>query len=193
TMEGYQQEFAQYLQQISSYGIVEEDVREYVRYKLIKERVFKALTKDLPSQGDQAWIRHILLNTEDAAYSALQRLNAGENWIALAQEISFDTYTKNYGGDLGWFPRGLQTTQIDDAAFSMKIGEIKIVSDDTGWHVIQMLGFEKDRPYSTSILNQAQSKAYNTWYENIKSTMKIETFDRWISYVPVIPTLPASQ
>ncbi len=193
TMEGYQQEFAQYLQQISSYGIVEEDVREYVRYKLLKERVFKALTKDLPTQGEQSWIRHILLNTEDAANSALQLLNAGENWIALAQELSLDTYTKNYGGDLGWFPRGLQSPQIDDAAFSMKIGEMKIVSDDTGWHIIQLLGFEKERPYSTSILNQTQSKAYNTWYENIKSALKIETFDRWISYVPVNPTLPASQ
>ena len=61
TMEGFQQEFALYLQQISTYGIVEEDVREYVRYKLLKERVFKALTKDLPMQGEQSWIRHIPL------------------------------------------------------------------------------------------------------------------------------------
>jgi parvulin-like peptidyl-prolyl isomerase len=193
TLEGYRQEFAQYLQQISSYGIIDTDVREYIRYKLLKEKVFNALIKDLPTQGEQVWARHILLDTEDTANTALKRLNSGENWIALTQELSLDSYTKNYGGDLGWFPKGLQSTQFDDAAFSMKIGELKIVSDDTGWHIIQVLGYEKERPYSTAVINQTQSNAYNSWYDNIKSTMKIETFDRWISYVPVVPTLPASQ
>ncbi len=193
TLEGFQQEFAQYLQQISSYGITEADVREYLRYKLLKEKVFKELTKDLPTQGEQVWVRQILLNTEEEANSALQRVTSGENWIALAQELSVDSYTKNYGGNLGWFPKGLQTAQIDDAAFSMNIGEMKIVSDDAGWHILQLLGHEKDRPYSTGVLNQTQSNAYNSWYDNIKANMKIETYNRWESYVPVVPTLPASQ
>lgn len=72
------------------------------------------------------------------AEDILKQLQAGANFAALAKKYSNDPGTKNNGGDLGSFPRGEMVKPFEDAAFSLKPGQMTIVETQFGFHVLKV-------------------------------------------------------
>lgn len=82
--------------------------------------------------------RHILLDSEAAAQEALARIEAGEDFAAVAREVSKGPSGEK-GGDLGWFTREHMVSGFSDAAFALAPGEVSgPVKTDFGWHVIKV-------------------------------------------------------
>ena len=64
-----------------------------------------------------------------------------ENFAEVAKAESEDRGSSVRGGDLGWFGRGMMVKPFEDAAFSMKEGEIsKPVRTQYGWHLLYKEG-----------------------------------------------------
>jgi peptidyl-prolyl cis-trans isomerase C len=100
---------------------------------------------------EQVRARHILIKipfgateeeknkTEIKAKNILEWLKKGEKFETLAKQYSEDTQSGARGGDLGFFPRGKMAKPFEDAAFSMKPGEVSnIVKTDYGYHIIMV-------------------------------------------------------
>lgn len=95
---------------------------------------------------DQVRARHILLRTgeERSAEEARRlleearaRIEAGEDFAALAAEISEDPGTRDGGGELGFFGRGEMIGPFEEAAFGAEPGElVGPVETDFGLHLI---------------------------------------------------------
>lgn len=190
TLQGFQNDLKSYVGTLSAFGVTEADLRTYVTTQLIDQKVYNEITKNVPTHGEQVWMRQILVSNELDAQTVVARIANGENWISVASEVSQDTATSANGGDLGWFPRGIQSQQIDDVVFKMNVGDIQVVQDSNGWHVLQMVGKESDRPFSPTILSQLQTLAYTNWFTPIKAAAKVESFNTWQSHVPTAPNLP---
>jgi peptidyl-prolyl cis-trans isomerase D len=90
--------------------------------------------------------RHILINSIDEnpevearATEILGRLEAGEEFEALAGELSEDAGTSNQGGDLGWVSSGLLVGPFEDTLFAMEVGDVQgPVKTDFGYHIIRL-------------------------------------------------------
>jgi peptidyl-prolyl cis-trans isomerase D len=91
--------------------------------------------------------RHILIAVEDgeedaaraAAEAVVARLRGGEDFAAVAAEVSTDAGTKAQGGDLGWMGRGILVGPFEDALFALEIGQLsEPVRSDFGFHVIRL-------------------------------------------------------
>lgn len=83
-----------------------------------------------------ACVRHILLATEQEAIEAKARIDAGEEFAAVATEIGTDA-TAPEGGDLGCEPLGLYVPAFAEAAASAQIGVVTApVQSEFGWHLI---------------------------------------------------------
>lgn len=81
---------------------------------------------------------HILSETQAAAQSVLDKLNAGEDFSKLAEEFSVDPGAKTNKGDLGYFSRGDLIKEFEDVAFNLKINETSgIVKTSLGFHIIR--------------------------------------------------------
>ena len=75
-----------------------------------------------------------------AAQSAIERINAGEEFAAVAKEVSDDIGSAEQGGDLGFAAQGVYDPAFEDALYALEKGQISApVRTDYGWHVIKLL------------------------------------------------------
>lgn len=72
------------------------------------------------------------------AQALLDRITAGGDFAELAREHSHDPGSAELGGDLGFFRRGRMMREFEDAAFSLRDGEVSdLVQTDFGFHIIK--------------------------------------------------------
>ncbi|WNC67429.1 SurA N-terminal domain-containing protein [Thalassotalea nanhaiensis] len=82
---------------------------------------------------------------EQQAGDILAKVNAGENFAALAKEFSADTFSGENGGDLDWFEQGAMDVEFDKAVFALtKENNLSdVVKSDFGFHIIKLTDIEE--------------------------------------------------
>jgi peptidyl-prolyl cis-trans isomerase SurA len=91
----------------------------------------------IPENADAAKV----LEREEHARKILARARAGQDFAALAKELSEDRNTRAEGGDLGYFGKEMGLPKpVEELVFSMKIGEVGgPVRGNQGFHVIKLV------------------------------------------------------
>ena len=128
---------------------VKEDLAdEIVRERLVVEtkgikigddelkKAFDA-NKDKLGKPEAVHLRHILAKNEAEAAEFVAKIKGGADFQTLAREKSLAASGKAAGGDYGFVSRGMLPPEIDEVAFALKAGEIKIVSGPRGQHILQ--------------------------------------------------------
>ncbi|WP_369681963.1 SurA N-terminal domain-containing protein [Malonomonas rubra] len=129
---------ARYEQEASSY--TDEELERYYRRHL-----------DLFETQEQVKASHILLRvSKDAdeetrnkrhelAAELLKQLKEGADFAQLAKTYSDDKGSIEAGGDLGYFGRGIMVPEFENAAFSLKPGQLSdIIETPFGYHIIKV-------------------------------------------------------
>ena len=193
TLEGYQKVYQDTVNNFKdAIDMDEADLRLLLEAQLYRQKVQEAVSAELDVQPseEQVWARHILVPDLALAEVVLQRLEAGEDFAALAAEFSTDTSNKDQGGDLGWFGRGQMVAEFEEAAFSLEIGAIsEPVGTTFGYHIIQVLGHE-NRPLSQFEYDELKEQKFTQWLAELRLSTTVEIREYWTERVPAEPTLP---
>ena len=108
------------------------------------------------TEAAQRRISHILIefNDENAddeaakiqAQAVLTRLEQGEDFAALAKEVSNDTFSGENGGDLEWLEPGVMEESFDEAALGLtNVGDIsQLVKTSFGYHVLKLTDYKEE-------------------------------------------------
>ena len=122
------------------------------------ERRYRDLLSDVESR-EEVHARHILVGTREEAEDLIRRLGEGEDFAALAGELSIGPSGPN-GGDLGWFGRGAMVPVFEAAAFALAKGEVGQTPAETqfGWHVIKV---EDRRTAPVPELEEVRERIYH--------------------------------
>ncbi len=153
-----------------------EEFHEVIRLDLITNRLLAPVMEAVPTVAEHAHARHILVNTQAEADEALARLQAGEDFAALAAEYSVDVTTRDTGGDLGWFPRGgLLVPEVEETTFGLQPGQVSnVVSSAWGYHIIQTLEFDPNREIEYETRQRLIEHAIEDWRLSLHDSAVID-------------------
>ncbi|MFZ5391176.1 MAG: protein translocase subunit SecD, partial [Patescibacteria group bacterium] len=79
------------------------------------------------------------------AEQVLTRVKAGEDFAKLAKEFSEDPGSKDSGGDLGYFGKGIMVPEFEQAVWNLPVNQItdQLVKTQFGYHIIKKTGAQK--------------------------------------------------
>ncbi len=123
---------------------------------------YEANRDSLPEKPSGVKLSHILVginpgeSTKDSLsrYASLimEKAKMGEDFETLAKNYSDDPSGKQ-GGDLGWFSRGEMVPEFEQAAFSLRPGDISdVVQTIFGFHIIKLTGKKEGRIRASHVL-----------------------------------------
>jgi peptidyl-prolyl cis-trans isomerase C len=129
--------------------LVKKEILDKVNVSARDVQDFYEQNQDKYAQDEQVRARHILIKVpqevtpadeaklKGKAAEALKRAKKGEDFGALAKELS-DDGSKENGGDLGFFARGRMVPPFEEAAFALQPGQVsEIVQTQFGYHIIK--------------------------------------------------------
>ncbi len=109
-------------------------------------------------QPERRDVRHILITVDPKADAAAaeaakariieirKRIESGEDFAKVAKEVSQDPGSAAQGGDLGFIEKGLMDPAFDQAAFSLKQGEVsEPVRTQFGYHLLEVTKIEPSK------------------------------------------------
>ncbi|SFT19515.1 peptidylprolyl isomerase [Paenibacillus sp. BC26] len=135
---------------------------------------------DVPEQVKAS---HILVATKAEADEILKQLKAGADFAKLAKEKSTDVGSGAAGGDLGYFSKGTMVPAFENAAFSLKVGELsEPIKSEYGYHIIKVTDHkaakaatlaEKQDEIKEQLISQKVQELSFTWLTELKAKAKI--------------------
>ena len=165
-------QFADWATFLKQNGLTEESVRSLMTDNLL----FDAMSKRHagPTSVEQVHASHILVATKEIGQEVLDKLAQGASFADLAAQYSTDTGSKDKGGDLGWFPRGVMVAEFEQAAFSLEPGKVsQLVQTQFGYHII-LVQEKAVRELDPTLLQQVQPKQFQAWIEEQQAKMNVE-------------------
>lgn len=154
----------------------EDEYRQMVKAELLQRKVQQYFGYVAPAKEPQVRARWIQVATEDDAELVVQRLNAGEDFAAVAREVSQDTASRDQGGELDWQARGgFLAPEIEDFLFSAQVGQRSDpIQTPAAVYIVELLEKDENRELSEEQKQAVVTRLVNEWLESLDSKLTIK-------------------
>lgn len=162
-----------YRQQLNESGLSDAEYKDWVRTKILADRLYDHLAQKMSIVAEQVHLHAIRLDTYEDAEKTRARWETGKDFADLAREVSLDEVSKEKGGDLGWFPSGVLSPGLDYVAFSLSTDNVSepipYPSDPSSTEVVYvyylfMVSEKADaREVDEEYLPALKDKAFQDW------------------------------
>jgi parvulin-like peptidyl-prolyl isomerase len=184
--------------------VTEQFLLQVARQQLLDTQIREVLTDDVepPTQEEIDGViaeaealycaSHILVATEAEANDALARIEGGEEFAAVAAEVSTDTGSGAQGGDLGCSPPDRFVAEFAEA---LTTAEVDVPTDpvesEFGYHVILLRA--DDVPSEDEVIEalttQGVGEATNAWFIEKVEAAEVsvdESYGTWQTNPPQV-------
>lgn len=124
---------------------------------------------------------HILTEAVEGIEEARALLDQGMDFEAVAKKLSKDPSAGRNGGDLGLFTHQMMVPAFADAAFSMKVNELKgPVKTQYGYHLIKLVDIQLAGDFDALEENERQlirRELFQRHLDTLHAQADIEIFD----------------
>jgi parvulin-like peptidyl-prolyl isomerase len=143
-----------------------KDQEVYAKITVTEQEVREAFSR----VNEKISARHLFAKTEDEANNLYELAKMGVDFGLLAKQVFTDSVLQNNGGYLGYFTWGDMDPAFEDAAYSMKVGEISPpVKTDYGYSIIKL----EDR-ITNPLLTESEFQRKKPHLENVVKMRKKE-------------------
>jgi len=165
-----------YHQQLNDGRMSDSQLKEIIKTGLLNTRLHAYLADRVPTVMPQVHLNMIVVTTESDAQRVVDRLNRGEKFSAVAQDMSIDSTTQAQGGDVGWMPPEVST--FNDQIVKLAVNEISDpiphfgtdsstgTASDTpdSYYILMISETDPARQVDDTSLQVLKSQSLDTWY-----------------------------
>jgi foldase protein PrsA len=177
-----------YRQQLNESGLSDEEFQDILSTNILVNRLHLFLAERVPTVAEQVHLYAIMVAEYDEALSARERWEEGEEFDVLVQELSANEESKERGGELGWFPRGVLGYGLGEVAFSLATDNMsEPVPTPDGFYLLLVKEKAATREIDEEPLQVLKFTALDNWlalerpYHEIKYEYNSE-IDAWIKW-----------
>jgi parvulin-like peptidyl-prolyl isomerase len=163
---------------LSNIGIDDSSFRSLIARGLLREKLQNHLADQVETTGLVAQVSLIATDTQEDALEAQARIEGGEDFAIVAQEVSSDTVSLEDGGDLGWVtPDQLSTRygpEVEQAAFDATLDQVVLVEGQDQYYLVLVRDRDENGPLPESVLLANQNTALSDWLEEQLQSPEVE-------------------
>lgn len=170
---------AEFRRQVEQSGLRESEYRHILRAELMEGKVRDYFLFVAPDKEPQVRARWILLEDEEAAEEALQRLEAGEDFEVVAEDASLDSAAAAQSGELEWIPRGgsfFLPDDVEDFLFEAEPGERSEVIAVFGvglYYIAELLERDDARPLDEQQRRRVADREMESWLADLQDRLEV--------------------
>lgn len=171
-------------------GITEDTIDAYFRAQATRNKVTDAINGPFPTEWPLLSIRHILVETQADASDVIARLEAGEDFATVAQEVSIDTVSGQQGGAL---PPAIPEVYVGPFAEAVRDAEVGVVlspvASEFGFHIIEVTDRTLQAPDEAArrALLRTRNTAFRTWLDEQVAAADVQRENTWPEIIPLQP------
>lgn len=153
------------------------------------EAYFSANQARYETEPEKVKVAHILVKDAELADELVAKAQAPDaDFAALAREYSQDEATREKGGETEFFSRGESpfSFTVTEAIWALNPGEVRLVQDDQGYHIVKLL--ERKPPVVPSLsevrdkvrddyVQEETARRWDAWYKEKRAKIKLEVND----------------
>ncbi len=115
TEEDFQRQYQDYVNMVlKPSGLGVEGFRAMIEAFLLNQRVQTEIESSAPTAADQVQIRYIASPLEEEATDVMERLEQGEDWDSIVEELEADEEGTAHANEMDWQPEAFVTEQFGE-------------------------------------------------------------------------------
>ena len=160
-------------QELTRSGLSELEFRDMISALVLETKLLEMFEAEVSPSAESVRYRQILVSTDETAQELRGKIEAGEDFAALAAENSQDVGTRDSGGEVGWVPRGVLDASTEELVFALEPAEITTIPLPQGVLLIEMEEKAEDREVEESQRAPLASRALADWVQEKRATLDI--------------------
>lgn len=192
TEADFRQMYNRYMREgLKPLSISEQSYRSWIEVSLLREKLLEAMKEEeVPAEAEQVNLNILTVQSEEKANELAARLDEGEDFQALADELSEAEDAPGYANETGWLPREMLVSRLGedlaDQAFNMEVGEHSgpvTVQEGQQYQILQVTGHEV-RALEDTVRQRMAQDVFQTWLDAQQTMVERK------SYRDRVPTEP---
>ena len=158
----YQENYRQFLE-ISQ--LSDSDYREVARVRVLRREVREKVSEQTPSVEESVYVHWIRVADDETAIQVEQRLDAGEEFDALARELNQDSTYADFNGEVGWVPRGA-FVEMEELLFSIEHNTLsESLTTRAGIHILKVTDGPELHEINETMRGVLEIRALEEWLD----------------------------
>jgi len=156
-----------YGQRLEETPYSEAEYRAVMRTNLLRRRLAEYLAERIPTVAEHVLLFMIVQDSIDDAGSVKQRLDAGEDFFALSQEVNVDDALRARNGEFGWYPREALPENVARVVFDeLEPGQFsEPIPVNRPYYAVMVVANREARQVDETALQTLRSNALERWLD----------------------------
>jgi parvulin-like peptidyl-prolyl isomerase len=165
-----------YREAVRSSGLTTQGYRDVIAANIAENVIQPIFVEQAPKTADQVRFRVIVLSAQSDAQAALQRLKNGEDFATVASEVSEHEASRQQGGEQDWTPRGILEPALEEALFSLDIGQISdVIIGNSAFFIVQVEERQSQRETTDTQRSLLANQALQDWLTQLRDRVGVTT------------------
>ena len=161
-----------YQQAIEAMMLSDKAFRRVVGRSMLRSEVSDLFASQVITTGLVAHVQLIPADSQETAEATQKRIEAGEDFATVAQEVYSSTQGIQNDGDIGWVTTGQVSStygiDLENAVFAMDVNKVTTVQSNDQFYVVVVVERNENGPLPADVISSRQGSALTDWLEQQK-------------------------